>query len=519
MPHQLLEHWISNHSLLESILPRHLPRIQCANQTFIFQYIGIDEGAKKMIFGYHIDPITNILKIRSWCKSDSEGYWRCFLGICVDQDSSSARLMKGAEYLGTPEMQQQTDMGYIYETMTVNVLNNALEMFWINEMQKLDRHSQLTKMHLYDFICQKYPNLLIHDEELIQYNFFTNAAINLHSMLAIEYAQEHLNYIVPFPAEIASQIIELLKKVTNINFQLEYESMSFQPDQREQRIGLGHRIKHDAKLWQWILNCLNDPIDVHLWHHSLLNKTCTTHRYKLYYPLHQAEAEKFQYPKKDEVNPSQPYLIIEITHTNEAQRFDYATNISIETVYCWVNNIYFSNAPITSFGNKNNTPINFSFLVQKPIDYAKYSVSQYYLEKQLNIIDFASPNIIDDAYVQTALLNEALNPLIKKFKIIKHFNLFRNKYRPQATTEYQHYTASSSALPPNPVSLNPELPPSPSSSRLTFSRYSKPPALCLKDFVDDTSSSPLSQSFKTPRGSSPLSQSFKTPRGSSPFTP
>jgi hypothetical protein len=130
-----------------------------------------------------------------------------------------------------------------------------------------------------------------------------------------------------------------------------------------------------------------------------------------------------------------------ISYPDGVEGSEYPT--SKTTPIVWIKNAFYPNSPISSFGTYTVIPIHLAFIVQKPCDYVSSKddpgqpnqQSPFY--KSQMFWDGASEQYRNDnnitfgvagQYLNNALVNEAVSPLVKKYKENKHFDVFTNAY-------------------------------------------------------------------------------------------
>lgn len=168
----------------------------------------------------------------------------------------------------------------------------------------------------------------------------------------------------------------------------------------------------ESPLWRTIGTCLDCPTGV---------------KYKYFSQLLESDVnvEVFRLQKAGKIKEA---VDIEIAYTtrsfhmkfmNKAQSATYEINSPV----CWVKSVYIDGG-ISNFGNYKKYPWDLCFLPQKPMDYYQQphqQVSDYLIARQ-------SQQSRDHSYTFLALFDEKYCPLIQKFKMNRHFPLFKSSY-------------------------------------------------------------------------------------------
>jgi len=427
MASQLVQ-WHSNHGKKKSEAENTGNLIKVGAKRFLFaQRYRI--GSHKLVFGYHLSS-NDTLSARYWYWSNSESCWRAGIGFRKDGSYHKGAEDHTAPRNSTNPLDYHQPHGYVMEGLVVPQLDAHLDEYFEKLfgtvvraeewLIKFDTHR--ASMPLGMDPIEGFPALIQFIQSGVELN--GDAVTSSRNVAGIE-EEYHVErkYINVLQGKVSD------RHYGNTALQEGYQSNRPDPRSKEKRDGKSHVYKEQTDIWStWILNSLGRRI--------------AQNAFRLYPDEAECRSEIFQLPCDDHE------IYIEISYSEDPVVHNYnnpSGKITLNTPYCWVRNIYINNSEWTTFGAFKNCPINLAFLVQKPFDYARQT-SQYYL-RQLNIgftqaqgqkleIDrgpLVSPiNRVDprrDQYVVLSLFNEATSPLIKQFKKLKGFPLFRFKYR------------------------------------------------------------------------------------------
>lgn len=370
--------WFKNHGKDAGILGTTCERHSIKGHVFhlLDRVLG---GTYKIIYGYY--ETGGKLKARMWYFSGSEAAWRSFTGY-----RENGAWMKGAE-----GVKGHIGSGYIFENIVYRELEDVLETFWGNG-------APLASDEIFPW-DRKNSDKTLQD-------YYHNAKGRTPA-ISKDYSAERKYVRLATPA-VDPGISNALEKGST-TLQREYNSVH--NGNKRVRTGIGHQIKHTNNIWDgWILPSLNNkPYGTIKRRHPVLNEPYTIERYTV------------QGLKNDED------YTFEIAYTDNQVQHTYASAFGIKDIktnICWIRTVYLNKTDITSFGTHRNCPINLAFLPQKPCDYLSQT-SGFYLAK---VKVSGGKGIYSGKYIILSLFNEAVSPLVKKFKMNKKMPVFKNKY-------------------------------------------------------------------------------------------
>ena len=349
----------------------------------------------KVAYGYYKD--NNVAKARKWYYSQSEASWRAFNGY---RDDGSWQ--KGSEAFSGHE-----SGGYVFEAMVHKTLAIALDNLWEPVINSPDLATKTKSIR----------PINNDDPALDDYCYYGTC------QLAEVYSKERIYRIGSIP-KISSDIKDLKKG--SVTIQREYD---------RRRIGIGHVLKKQTNLWDWITSCLDQQESEKVTQfHPILGVNFTTCTYLLRGYGQRQGGDCFIEISSTDARMTQKYI-----GYNQAK----AHLKSIDTSIVWIKNVYYANARISSFGNYTEIPIHLAFIVQKPCDYV--SQQSRYCKNKLRYNDQLRPALLDKenitfnegTYLNNALINEAVSPLVKAFKVKNSIPRFTQKYPKDDPTAIQ----------------------------------------------------------------------------------
>ncbi|TWI67777.1 hypothetical protein LZ24_02706 [Desulfobotulus alkaliphilus] len=362
--------------------------------------------AYRIIYGYHID--SQKMACRMWYYSGSEANWRAFTGF-----RSRGAWAKGAEGFGDNKKKEHTKIGYVNECFVTSEMHTKLETFW--EKNKCSRIVPHT------FPWTGKPKAGSSDHAAYSYMVMEK---NHFPELMKEYDTKRNFEPANFPANVEHCSIERSEKIGSVLVQEVYGKQPAKINLTKVKHGEvagpiskhGQIFKHDTNLNAWIVGCL-----------SYFQR-----EEKKYHPVLKMDYRIRSYLMKGNAGPkSSSDLIVEIASTlnpREHMYMDYSGTVKkLNTPVCWVRDVYYVSAGMTSFGTRKDIPVNLSFLVQKPCDYPG-QVSDDYNQMTGVETDSVNRDLGGGKYVILSLLNEATSPLIKTYKDQMGYPRFREKY-------------------------------------------------------------------------------------------
>lgn len=397
--------WFSQHNKpwdIKSIAPRN--RITIGTQSFYVLDESIELNGYKVVYGYCNEKGN--CAARMWYYSKSEAAWRAFNGY-----RESGGWQKGAEDF--TESNGVTDGheggGYIYEAMVHKDLALYLEANWNAEHPVVDKKFIKPKIHPSFDLAKSRAVASLKD-----YYFGPNCD------LSNIYSKERKYKFGNIPA--ISEKNRNILKTGSVDIQTGYDGQI-----SGRRMGIGHILKKQETLWGWINSCITSQVvESVTQYHPILNVNYTTYTYLLKGFIKSDENCHIEIAST--VNP--------IAHTYKSYVRNEHNQIlnrmgTVETPIVWIKNAYYTNGEISSFGNYKKIPIHLAFIIQKPCDY-KVQESLYYKNKlgykDNSNQDNANITFNQGTYLNNALINEAVSPLVKKFKLAHQLPLFVNKY-------------------------------------------------------------------------------------------
>lgn len=439
--------WFEKHNKIEGEKKAEWVRETVATQTFYFSYCLVHSYSNppktnpvkqdfpisyKMILGYAV--VNGVLQARAWYFSGSEATWRAFTGWRV-----GGEWMKGAEGVAVVADDLGSigaELGYVYECYTTVDMNNILQGFYeqVNgqnlgfcieglvpfdytecKVERLNKQKNRKEEYEVDLLL---PPLV--DRDMYKFlvgDYATESEVKkafedkstkrsgIGEVFNSQANREYYRYAIPGIA--ANSKADENTYSNSVKIQTRYGVDL----KNRMRIGVGHELKRETGLSQWLLSCLeNGSPSERSAYHPVLGQDYIIRTYVLPPPANEGT------------------LHVEIATTRQNVFHTYVdfsgAQKTVQTPICWIRDVYYRSSPINSFGTRKVIPLNLAFLVQKPCDYGT-QVSKYYLEKTAS-----SGKEIAGKYTNLSLLNEATSPLVKAFKDKMNYPRFRSKYIP-----------------------------------------------------------------------------------------